>query len=166
VINKTNCIVVLVDKETGKKYFLEICDIEGDKKNQPNTTEMQLDEIITNANGQAEICDIKLILSGSEASIEKLIKEHCLNCKPKPQAESPYKFTPRCMQLCYYLFVKKWTPQQIADLLKCSIPNINNFKKLCFDEASLADKDRTTAKLGVIWMQYYADWVDTEVHLP
>ena len=28
------------------------------------------------------------------------------------------------------------------------------------------DKDRKTAKLGVIWMPYYSDWVDTEAHVP
>ena len=164
VINKTNYSVVLVDEETGKKYFLVICDIEGDKKNQAITTGMQLVDIISNASEQTETCNIELTYKGSTASIENIIEKHSKNCKPKPQAESPLKFTPRCMQICYYLFVKKWTPKQIAELFKCSIPNIDNLKKLCFDEAGLADKDRTTAKLGAIWMHYYADWVDTEKH--
>ena len=155
-----------MDKETGKKYFLEICDIEGDKKNQPNTTGMQLDEIITSVNGQAEICDIKLTITCGTSSVENLIETRCLNCKPKPQTECPFKFTYRCMQVCYYLFVLKWTPNQIADLLKCTIPNIDKFKRLCFDEVGLAEKDRRTVKLGVIWMKYYADWVDTEEHKP
>ena len=168
VINKTkSCCVVFVNKETGKKEFLEICEIEGDKKNQANTIGMQLDGIIANAGEENETCDTKFYITIiNTASIENVINKHCINCLPKLQAECPYKFTNRCMQVCYYLFVKKWTPNQIAGLLKCGIPNINNFKKLCFNEVGLAGKDRRTAKLRDIWMQYYADWVDTEVHLP
>ena len=166
MINKTNCIVVLLNKETGKKEFLVICDIEGDKKNQAITIGMQLDEILANTKGQTGICDVELLVSGSPSSVANIAEAHGINCKPKIQAICPFDFTPRCMQVCYYLFVKEWRPQQIADLFKTSIPNIDGFKRLCFDEVGLADKDRTTAKLGVIWLLYYSDWIDFKVHKP